>query len=346
MTQFNNLLISLPSSIKEAIVRIDSASYKILLVVDSENHLIGTVTDGDIRRGLLQGIPLTEPLEQVMNVSPHTVSEQDRKQNTLELMDRIGQRYIPKVDSKNCVIGIEVKDELIQPEFYDNWVILMAGGLGSRLKPLTDNCPKPLLKIGDKSVLEIIIENFKESGFHNFLIAVNYKAEMIKEYFSDGRSWGVNIQYIHETERLGTAGALSLLPSAPTKPFLVMNGDLLTKVDFQHLLDFHLEHQAKATMCVREYDFQVPYGVVNIVEQRIVDIDEKPVHRFFVNAGIYVLDPEALSDIPTQTFFDMPQLFERIIAQKEETRVFPIHEYWLDIGKMEDFKIANREYRQ
>jgi dTDP-glucose pyrophosphorylase len=344
MTQLDKLFISLPASIKEAIAKIDSASLKIILVVDRENRLLASITDGDIRRGLLRGVELTESIEQIMNVAPHTTTLQDSKETTLSLMKRIGQRHIPKVDSENRVIGIEVMEDLLKPKFYDNWVVLMAGGIGSRLKPLTDNCPKPLLKIGNKSVLEIIIENFKESGFLNFLISVNYKAEMIKEYFSDGSDRGVNIQYIHETERLGTAGALSLLPEVPAKPIFVMNGDLLTKVDFQYLLDFHLQHQVKATMCVRKYDFQVPYGVVNIDQQRVVSIDEKPVHQFFVNAGIYVLDPAALTNVPSQTFFDMPQLFERLIAQNEETLVFPIHEYWLDIGKMEDFRKANLEY--
>jgi len=220
---------------------------------------------------------------------------------------------------------------------------LMAGGLGSRLGELTKDTPKPLLKVGTKPILEVILENFISHGFHRFYISVNYKAEMIRDYFGDGSRWGVEIRYLHEHKRLGTAGALSLLPDNPTLPVLVMNGDLLTKVNFRQLIDFHNETNSKATMCVREFELQVPYGVVQIANHRLRAIEEKPVQRFFVNGGIYVLSPDMLQFIPEDSFYDMPTLFDEIIARGEETSVFPIREYWIDIGRADDFERANDE---
>jgi NDP-sugar pyrophosphorylase family protein len=226
----------------------------------------------------------------------------------------------------------------------DNWVVLMAGGLGSRLRPLTDECPKPMLRVGNKPLLETIIETFIEQGFRRFFISVNYMADTIKEYFGDGSRWGAEIQYLEETSRLGTAGALSLLPEKPQAPLLVMNGDLLTKINFRQLLDFHREHHAQGTMCVREYEFQVPYGVVKMDHHRITGFEEKPIQRYFVNAGIYVLEPQALQHIPHGVFFDMPSLFQTLMADRQEAVVFPIREYWLDIGHMADYDRANGEF--
>lgn len=222
----------------------------------------------------------------------------------------------------------------------------MAGGLGRRLQPLTNECPKPLLKVGGKPILEIILENFVEQGFNRFHIAVNYKAEMIESYFGNGSRWGIDLSYLREHERMGTAGALSLLPGGLTQPLIVMNGDLLTRINFRQLLSFHAEHHAQATMCVRDYDFQIPYGVVKIEKHRLTGIEEKPVHHCFVSAGIYVLQPDVISLIPRNTFFDMPDLFAEMIRQQKETAVFPIREYWLDIGRMDDFERAVGEYER
>jgi dTDP-glucose pyrophosphorylase/predicted transcriptional regulator len=330
-------------SIRDAIRTIDEGAIRIALVVDDGNRLLGTVTDGDIRRGILKGISLDDAVERVMNAHPTTARADESRDAILERMKQTRLHQIPVVDGQGRLVAVEILDELLQTRQRDNWVVLMAGGLGSRLRPLTDECPKPLLKVGSKPLLEIILENFLEYGFRRFFLSVNYKAEMVKAHFGDGSRWGIEIRYIHEDRRLGTAGALSLLPERPALPLVVMNGDLLTKVNFQHLLDFHAEHGARATMCVREYDFQVPYGVVRIDHHRILGIDEKPVQRFFVNAGIYVLEPETLALIPP-TYFDMPDLFTKLIAERRETAVFPIREYWLDIGHMEDFARANGDF--
>lgn len=334
------------TSIREAIQVLDKSAKQIVLVVDENNRLVGTVTDGDIRRGILKGTSLDDPTQRIMNSAPIVARIDEGRESILAAMQRTGLYHIPLVEEDRRVVGLETLDELIHSRVRENRVVLMAGGIGSRLRPLTDKCPKPMLKVGNKPLLETILENFIEYGFHRFYISVNYMADTVKSYFGDGSRWGVDICYLHEDQRLGTAGALSLLPEKPMEALLVMNGDLLTKVNFKHLLDFHFGHYAQATMCVREYDIQVPYGVVKIDAHRITSIDEKPIHRFFVNAGIYVLEPEALDLISPNTYFDMPTLFEKLIELKKETIVFPIREYWLDVGQLADYDRANGEYRE
>ena len=344
MKDWRKSLVSPDATLRETIQVIDSGALKIALVVDNAKCLLGTVTDGDIRRGILKGYSLEEPARKVMNAHPTAVRQNEGREKILALMRQKQINQIPVVDNDGSVVGLEVLEVILKPHRRDNRVVLMAGGLGVRLKPLTDDVPKPLLRIGGKPILETILENFLEYGFNRFYISVNYKGELIEQYFGDGSRWGAEIRYLHEKEKLGTAGALSLLPEQPALPLLVMNGDVLTKVNFQQLLDFHLEHKALATMCIREYDFQVPYGVVKIDKYRIYSIEEKPVQRFFVNAGIYVLEPETLSLISKNEYFDMPTLFEKLVANKRETAVFPIREYWLDIGRMDDFQRAEIEF--
>lgn len=345
MATWKKILVLPEASIRDAIRILDESAKQIVLVVDENNRLLGTVTDGDIRRSILKGMALDEPVQSIMNPDPTVAMVDEGRESILAVMQRTELHHLPLVDEHHRVMGLETLDDLIQPRVRDNWVVLMAGGLGNRLRPLTDECPKPMLKVGNKPLLETILENFIEYGFHRFYISVNYMADVVKSYFGDGSRWGVDICYLHEDQRLGTAGALSLLPKKPVEALLIMNGDLLTKVNFKQLLDFHFGHHAQATMCVREYDFQVPYGVVKIDEHRITRIDEKPIQRFFVNAGIYVLEPEALGLISPNTYFDMPTLFEKLIELKKETVVFPIREYWLDIGYLADYNRANGEYR-
>lgn len=343
MHSWKQTLVLATASIHEAIQVLDESAMQIVLVVDAGGQLLGTITDGDIRRGILKGIALQDDVGKIMNRQPTVArADQGREQILANMQTKLLHR-IPVLDEAGRVVGIELLEDLIQPHEKENWVVLMAGGLGTRLRPLTQDCPKPMLKVGNQPLLQTILENFREYGFRKFFISVNYMADMVKDYFGDGSKFGVEIRYLEETERLGTAGALSLLPEKPQLPILVMNGDVLTKVNFRHLLDFHLEHQAMATMGVREYDFQVPYGVVRIDHHRITGIDEKPIHRFFVNAGIYVLEPGALEQIPPG-FYDMPTLFEKLIAAGQESAVFPVREYWLDIGQMADYERANGEF--
>ncbi len=346
MSAWKKTLIPTSASIRDAIVAIEAGVMQIAMVVDDQMHLLGTVTDGDIRRGLLQGHTLESQANLVMNTLPTVARSHEDSQTILALMKLKQLRQIPIVDELGRVLGVELLDELIQSKERENRVLLMAGGLGSRLAPLTDGCPKPMLKVGGKPLLETIMANFIDHGFCHFYFSVNYMAETIIDHFGDGSRWGVQITYLHEKAPLGTAGALTLIPDELTHPLLVMNGDLLTKVNFRQLLDLHLEQQADATMCVREFNFQVPYGVVRIDRDRLVGIDEKPVQKFFISAGIYVLNPEVIRLLPKSTSLNMPNFFETLIAQRYHASVFPIREYWLDIGQMDDFKRANGEFEE
>jgi len=341
---FDKIKLKANSTIKEALSIIDSGAMQIALVLDENNKLLGTVTDGDIRRGLLRGLTLEDSIEPIIYKTPTVCTINDSKEDILKIAVEKKLYQIPIVDLEGVLVGLDEVDDLLKPEDHPNKVVLMVGGLGTRLSPLTDNKPKPLLNVGNKPILETIIANFAKYGFKNIILSVNYKSEMIEDYFGDGSSFGVNIKYVHENKRMGTAGALSMMKDELSEAFFVMNGDLLTNINFEHMLKYHQENQAIATMGVREYDFQVPYGVVNVKEHLITSIEEKPVHKFFVSAGVYMLDSDILSEIPTDTFYDMPTLFESLIANKKKAVSFPIREYWLDIGRMSDYEQANSEY--
>ena len=344
MNSISHIKLTPSSTIKEALKIIDSGAMQIALIVDETDHLIGTITDGDIRRGLLNGLDLQSSIESIIYKNPTVAKISDTKEEILKKALAKKLHQIPIVDDENRILGIKEIEELVSPSIKPNKVILMVGGLGTRLRPLTENTPKPMLMVGNKPILQTIVEKFAEYGFVNIVMCVNYKSQIIQDYFKDGSAFGVKIEYVLENQRMGTAGALSLLTSLPNDPFFVMNGDLLTNVNFEHLYHYHLSNNAMATMCVREYDFQVPYGVVNIEEGRILSIQEKPVQKFFVSAGIYMLNPQVIEYIERDAFFDMPTLFEKLIIQGKDALSFPIREYWLDIGRMEEYERANIEY--
>ena len=344
MNSISHIKLMPSSTIKEALKIIDSGAMQIAIVVDEDGKLIGTITDGDIRRGLLNGLDLNSLIDSIIFKNPTVAKISDTKEEILKKALAKKLHQIPVVDDENRVIGIKEIEELVSPTLKPNKVVLMVGGLGMRLRPLTENTPKPMLMVGNKPILQTIVEKFAEYGFVNIVMCVNYKSNVIQDYFKDGSEFGLNIEYILETQRMGTAGALSLLGTVPSEPFFVMNGDLLTNVNFEHLYHYHLSNNAMATMCVREYDFQVPYGVVNIQDSKIISIKEKPIQKFFVSAGIYMLNPEAIKHIDKNEFFDMPTLFEKLITFGENTLSFPIREYWLDIGRMEEYERANSEY--
>ncbi|MGE3991990.1 nucleotidyltransferase family protein [Pseudorhodoplanes sp.] len=343
MSEWTRLLLPPGSTVRDAIAHIDAGGMQIALVADDHNRLLGTISDGDVRRCILRGIPLDAPAETIMNRAPTVVRPGEDRDVLLATMRARHLHRIPVLDSGGHIIGLETLDELVRPSERENVVVLMAGGLGTRLRPLTEERPKPMLMIGNRPILETIILNFLDCGFRRFFISVNYKAEMVKEHFGDGSAWGAEIRYLQESERMGTAGALHLLPEIPDHPMIVMNGDLLTKASFGSLIDFHNSHQAAATMCIREYDFQVPYGVVRTQDHRLIGVEEKPVQRFFVNAGIYVLSPDAVRLVP-RGYYDMPMLFEQLVQMQRETAVFPIREYWLDIGHIADLEKAHGDF--
>lgn len=346
MKDIKNILLNANSTIKEALEVINVGAMKIALVIDSQGKLIGTLSDGDIRRGLLSNLSLTDNIDKIIFRNPTVCSVDTTQEEILEIAIKYNIYQIPIVDSKGKLLGLERIDELLKPDQKINKVVLMVGGLGKRLRPLTENTPKPMLKVGNRPLLETIILNFKKHGFTNIILSVGYKSEIIVDYFKDGRNFGVNIEYIFEEQRMGTAGALGLMKDKLKDPFFVMNGDLLTNINFENMMQYHLEHNSFATMGVREYDFQVPYGVLNVEDNRILSIEEKPVHTFFVNGGIYILNNEVLSLIPLNKLYDMPTLFEDVIELGKKSISFPIKEYWLDIGRMEEFQQANNEYFQ
>ena len=280
-------------------------------------------------------------LSKIMYKKPTTASIGDSRSIILDKMKKLNLLQVPVLDKDRRIVDLELFQQLHEKSKFDNPIFLMAGGFGKRLRPLTNSIPKPMLKIGNKPILERILDQFVSSGFHNFYISTHYKAEVVKQHFGDGSDWGITIQYVHETKPLGTAGALGLLPrDLIDLPVLMMNGDLLTKIDFHQLLNFHIEQGGDATMCVREYDFQVPYGVIKASEQRITSIVEKPIHKFFVNAGVYVLNASIFSTVDGVNYIDMPHMLELNIEQGKQVNMFPIHEYWLDIGRKEQFKQA------
>lgn len=340
---WKNILVSPLSNIKEVLKVIDNEALQLALVVDLENRLLGTVTDGDIRRALINDLPLSHPITEIMFTTPTVVDFSTSKAEVLDLMNAKQLHSIPILDN-GIVVGLETIHHVTQKIKYDNPVFLMAGGFGTRLKPLTDNCPKPLLKVGDKPILESVLLSFIKAGFHQFYISTHYLPEMIREYFGKGEKWGVSISYVHEDEPLGTGGALGLLPkNLPELPIIMMNGDVLTKVDLEALLAFHNENNANATMCVREYEYQVPFGVIESEGNIIKSMVEKPVQRFHVNAGIYVVGRKILEEVNNNEVIDMPTLLERYLGDK--VLMFPFHEYWLDIGRMDDFNRAQVDFK-
>lgn len=345
MQNLEKIKVTSSISIRDAIQVLDHSAMQIVLVIDASDRLIGTVTDGDIRRGILSGISLDESIAMVMNTKPKVCLDDQSRETVLARMKSLQLRHMPILNAQGVLVSMEMFDELLAPRARKNAVMIMAGGLGTRLRPLTEECPKPMLKIGGRPILETILLNLVDYGFRRFYISVNYKSEMITEYFGDGSSWGIEIEYLHESQKLGTAGSLSLLPKDLVDPIVVMNGDLLTKINFEQLLDFHAEHVAAATMCVRGYEFQVPYGVVKTDNHKIVGIEEKPVQSFFINAGVYVLEPRVLKSIPMDSYLDMPSLYENLIKNEETAVVFPVREYWIDVGHLADFERANNEYK-
>jgi len=344
MKNYKDILLSPDSTIREVLKIIDSGAIKIGVVVDENEKLLGTITDGDIRRGILNNLSLDDAIDSVVCKTPTVCKINDSSEKILEIALDKKLYQIPIVDSKGKLVGVREVDELSKPKYKSSKVVLMTGGLGTRLRPLTNKTTKSMLKVGGRPLLESIILGFKKYGFTEIILSVSYKSEIIENYFGDGSNFGVNIKYIHENKRMGTAGALNFMRELLSEPFFVMNGDLITNINFEHMMDYHVENGSVATMGVREYDLQVPYGVVKLKGADIKSIAEKPVHSFYVSGGIYVLDAKVLDFVPENEFFDMPTLFEKIIDKNLKCTSFPIREYWLDIGRMEEFEKANAEY--
>jgi dTDP-glucose pyrophosphorylase len=350
MTEIQELFVAPDASMREVIARIDRATIGIALVVDADRRLIGAITDGDVRRALLAGRDLSTTAAQLIAAKsdaappvPVTAVEGTSKAELLDLMHRHDLRHVPLVDREGRVVGIELLSNLVSEYSLPLRALVMAGGYGTRLRPLTDDKPKAMLPVGDRPLLEVIVDQLQQAGIRRVNVATHYKSDIIEQHFGDGRQFGVEIDYITEDAPLGTAGALARLPRS-AEPILVMNGDILSRVNLVAMLDFHRAHRADLTIAVRPYRFQVPYGVVRAEGAVVTAVDEKPVVTYQVNAGIYLLDSAVCGLVPPNERFDMTDLIQRAVAEHRTVVSFPLHEDWIDIGRSEDYERAQAHF--
>ena len=335
--------MSISTTVQQTIAVIGANRRQIALVVDDEDKLLGVVTDGDIRRGMLRGVTLDGNVTEIMNADPRTARDGESARSIIEQMAEFSIRHVPVVDAEEKVTALFTVEDLAHPELCTTPVVLMAGGRGQRLYPLTKDVPKPMLPIGGVPLLEIILRNLAAQGFVNVYISVNYLAQVIIDHVGDGGNMGLNVQYVYEDKPLGTAGALASLAGIINEPLIVMNSDLLTQVNLREMLSFHKKQNAKGTIGVREYLFEIPYGVVNLHGSTVESMAEKPLHRSLVNAGIYVLDPMALAKLAQDEYCDMPTLLGMLMREGYDVTAFPIHESWLDVGRPEDLNRARSD---
>ncbi len=339
--RWQQAILPTDSTIQQAICNLDQVAVKIVLVVNEKGQLQGTISDGDIRRGLLRGLDLNSPVASIIHRDALVVPPNMTRALVMQVMVANKIAQIPVVDEQHHVVGLHLWDEITSQPTRANLMVIMAGGKGTRLRPFTENCPKPMVTLAGKPMLEHIIERGKLEGFSHFVLATHYLGHMIEDYFGSGDRLGVKIDYLREQSPLGTAGALGLLNPQPDAPFVVTNGDVITDIRYGELLDFHKRCEAAATMAVRIHEWQHPFGVVQTQGIDIVGFEEKPVARSHINAGVYALSPDALLELTAETPCDMPTLFERLQAKAKRTVAYPMHEHWLDVGRPDDLVQAN-----
>ena len=346
---FSELVVTEDSTVRSVISCIDKNGKGIAIVLDADNHLIATVTDGDIRRAILAGLDVELPVRELLNrrasISPHgpIVAPIGTADTTLlHIMAETTVRHIPLVDEDNRVVDVALLSELVKEYELPLRAVVMAGGFGTRLRPLTEEVPKPMLPLGSRPLLELIVEQLRDAGIRKVNVATHYKGDVISDHFKDGQDFGVDIRYVKEDQPLGTVGALSLLEESD-EPLLVINGDILTRVDFRAMLHFHREHNADLTVAVRQYELSVPYGVVDTDGVSVRGISEKPVVRQFINAGIYLLSPSVRRMIPNGQPYDIPDFIQLLLKEGRPVVCFPIREYWLDIGKADHYDQAQSD---
>lgn len=340
-----SILYSDPLS--SALSKINQSGLKIIFVVDDADLLIGSLSDGDIRRGLLNGYNLSTEVLNVMNKDFLYMQKNSQTIHSISgnIFEGNGEdQVIPIVDESFKLLSFDLQIVSSKQKNLPNTAVIMAGGEGKRLRPLTNNCPKPMLKIGGKPILEIIIEQCIESGIQNIFISVNYLKSQIIDYFGTGSSFGISIEYLEEGKPLGTAGSLSLLPKDIAAPLLVMNGDILSTLNIRSLLEFHSESKNDATICVRDHQIQVPYGVVETYQNHLKKFSEKPIYTYNINAGIYVLDPKLLGLINGSEYIDMPSFLDLANAPPSSVGIFKLDDYWLDVGKPDTLNIASETW--
>ena len=346
--RLEKVIISSEMPIHKVIQRLDLAGTGMLLVCDQHRRLLGVISDGDIRRAILRSVPFSDHCISIANKDFTSAREGIPTAYALFIMDhskRFFLNHLPVLDSSGQVVDLLLRRDLVSDEKLPLQAFIMAGGLGKRLGPLTDDMPKPMLQVGKKPILEHIVDQLRDTGIENIRISTNYLREKITGYFGNGENFGVNIEYVNEDQPLGTAGSIGLVDT-PADPLLVINGDILTGINFRAMFDFHVEHEADMTVGFRKYEFQVPYGVIECDGYRICSLQEKPLHQFFVNAGIYLIQPAMHAHIPTEKFYDMTDLVKELLRQGKSVVSFPIIEYWVDIGMPEDLKRANGDYSE
>lgn len=326
--------------IKDAISNLNETSSKIVIVVDKNGKFKGTITDGDVRRSLLQGHSLNAPIIKTTNKKAIVSNTTTTKTDVLNIMKKNKIYQIPILDNNKFVVGMHLYEELEKIKNFSNKIIIMAGGKGKRLYPLTKKIPKPLVQIAGKPMIQHIIESARSEGFKNFVVSINYLGHMIENFLGDGKKFNVSIEYIKETSPLGTAGSLSLINPLPQKPIIITNGDVFTDIKFEEILNYHNMHKAEGTMAIKLYEWQNPYGVIKTDGIEIQELEEKPVFKSYINAGVYVLSPNILKIMLKNNSCDMPLLFKKIKKQKGKIIAFPMHEPWIDVGKIDDLKKA------
>lgn len=338
------------ASMREALRALSQNLTGIVVVVDESGGLLDTLTDGDLRRAVLGGKDLTTQLMELLQAHtaegqhPITASIHADHGTLLALLRDHQIKQVPLLDDFGKVADLVTLEDLLPSEILPLQAVIMAGGFGQRLLPLTEKMPKPMLPVGEKPVMELIIDQLRTSGIHRVNVTTHYQPEKIRDYFGDGEAFGVDLKYVSEESPLGTAGALTLMDDK-SESLLVINGDILTQVDFRAMVAFHREHGAEITVGVRQYDLQVPYGVIESDGSAVTGLHEKPVLNFFVNAGIYLLEPSVHGLIPPGQHFDMTDLIKALLAEKRQVASFPIVEYWIDIGGHADYEKAQEDVK-
>ena len=344
MKPAQELMIAEERSFKEAVTLINDRRSGIALIVDTRNKLSGVLTDGDIRRAILRGVSLEEPVRNAMVRNPATVSLESARGEIFRMFVDKNISHLPVVDKDNNILGIYFESEFRKEGVMDIPVVIMAGGLGRRLRPHTDKVPKPLLKIGGKPILEIMVEKFRDLGVSDFYITVNYLADIIEEHFREGDKMRPGINLIREGKPLGTAGSLRLLDKHITSEFLLTNADIMTNLDFKDMHNVHLKRKADLTVAVKRYDFQVPFGAVNIINERLIGLSEKPEINVYINAGVYIMNPDIIDEVPEDTFFDMTDLIDNLLKAGKQIFSYSIDGSWIDIGRPADYDLASKEF--
>lgn len=335
-------LIHHARSLRDAMQVINDNWREVALVTDDAGMIVGLVTDGDIRRGLLAGQTLESPVSGVMTKDYISATPEMDRSGVLDLMKAASIRHVPVLDDRKRLLGIHFMEVLLGTERKSNVAVIMAGGEGRRLRPLTDRVPKPMIRVAGRPILERIVLLLVGYGIRHIYISVNYMADVIVQHFGDGSRFGCRIDYLHERAPLGTGGALSLLPEPPRVPLIVMNGDLVTQIDIARMLTFHALQRAEATLAARHYQSEIPYGVVSEREGRLQELIEKPAAHYLINAGIYVLEPAVLPLVPAGAYFPITDLFSKLLAQKRAVAVYQVEEDWIDVGRRDELERAER----